>query len=163
MVEVKEEMSGVPVVSFVEGKPYVVVLEKQYMIEIPPGRVLVLNTAEEQRTAANIILPGSIQDEHGRKLGIHFPLAVILAVGVVDPTVAGDADRAVLWKLEDVVWYDYRQSGHIICAGREYYIVPRSAIVGRVHTLVAKAAPPNEVPPQPPELVVPPTPTLITP
>lgn len=100
-------------------------------IEVAPGTVLLREYHPEEKVG-RVIVP-TAQEEHSRKLGNNFPMALVLAVGVVDFSQKEiDEQRISFCKPGDIVWYDYRGTGVITLQGQQFIIAPRQYIRGRL-------------------------------
>jgi hypothetical protein len=110
-------------------------------IAVSPGTVLLDFCPPPEEKVGSIIVPQA-QDRHAQKLGTHFPMYTVIAVGEIDLQIeAVDKQRREFCDVGDVVWADYRGCGQILWGGKEYTIAPRQYVRGRAKVPVAVPAP----------------------
>lgn len=102
------------------------------VLQAAPGKVLLVPYTPEEKKG-DVIIPSG-QAEHAQKLGNHFPLGRVLAVG---PVIRGDGEKVdeqlhPFCEKGDIVWYDYRGTGKLLWQNQEIILAPRQYIVCRV-------------------------------
>jgi len=94
------------------------------------GRYLIgrVSSEEIEEARGRFVIIGA-QEAHAQRLGSHAPLGRILAIGPPDPHVAQDADRAKMYDLHELVWFDYRSALQITVQGVMLDVVPRTSVI----------------------------------